>query len=54
MNSESGAVEWSGKLPVLQIGNIGLCASPRLASLGPRAICGLLFSAVGSLADSIA
>ena len=43
MNPESEAVKWSGKLPLLRIGEIGLCASPRLASLGLRAICGLLF-----------
>ena len=36
---------------MLQIGDIGLCASPRLASLALRAICGLLFSAVGFLAN---
>ena len=44
---ESEAVKWSGKLPVLRIGDIGLCASPRLAPLGLWAICGLLFFAVG-------
>ena len=30
---------------MLRIGDIGLCASPRLAGLGLRAICGLLFFA---------
>ena len=44
---ESEAVKWSGKLPVLRIGDIGLCASPRLAPLGLWAICGLLSFAVG-------
>ena len=52
--SSSGTVERSGKLPVLRIGDIGLCASSRLASLGLRAICGLLFFAVGFLAGSTA
>ena len=28
---------------MLSIGDIGLCASPRLASLGLRATCGLLY-----------
>ena len=37
---------------MLRIGDIGLCASPRLAGFGLRAICGLLFFAVGFLADS--
>ena len=39
---------------MLRIGDMGLCASSRLASLGLRAICGLMFSAVGFLADSTA
>ena len=51
INPESEAVKWSGKLPVLRMGDIALCASSRLASLGLRAICGLLFFAVGFLAD---
>ena len=40
--SSSGTVERGGKLPVLPIGDIGLCAFSRLAHLGLRAICGLL------------
>ena len=43
INPESEPVKWSGKLPVLRIGDIGLCASPGLAPLGLWAICGLLF-----------
>ena len=42
INPESEAVKRGGKPPVLRIGAIGLCASSRLASLGLRAICGLL------------
>ena len=52
INPESEPVKWSGKLPVLRIGDIGLCASSRLASLGLLAVCGPLFFAVGFLADS--
>ena len=48
MNPESEAVKWSGKLPVLRIGDIGLCVSSWLAPLGLWAICGLLFFAVGT------
>ena len=48
MNPESEAVKWSGKLPVLRIADIGLCASSWLAPLGLWAICGLLFFAVGT------
>ncbi len=51
MNPESEAVKWSGKLPVLRIGELGLCASSWIAPLGLWAICGLLFFAVGFLAD---
>ena len=40
---QSGAVKWSATLPVLSIGDIGLCASSSLALLGLWAICGLLF-----------
>ena len=36
---------------MLRIGDVRLYASPRLASLGPPAICGLLFSFVGFLAN---
>ena len=39
---------------MLPIEDIGLCAFSRLASLGLRATCGLLFFAVGFLADSTA
>ena len=39
---------------MLRIGDIELCATPRLAGLGLRAIYGLLFFAVGFLADSTA
>ena len=42
-DSSSGTVERGGKLPVLPIGDIGLCAFCSLATLGLRAICGLLF-----------
>ena len=39
---------------MLPIEDIGLCAFSRLASLGLGATCGLLFFAVGFLADSTA
>ena len=52
INPESEAVKRGAKLPVLRIGDIGLFASSRLAPLGLRAICGLLFFAVGFLADT--
>ena len=42
-NSSSGTVEPGGKLPMLRMGDIGLGACSRLASLGLSAICGLLF-----------
>jgi len=42
-DSSDGTVERDGKLPVLLIGDIGLCAFSRLALLGILAICGLLF-----------
>ena len=45
LSLEFESVEWSGKLPVLWIGDVGLCASLRLARLAPRALCGLLFFA---------
>ena len=47
-------VERGGKLPVLPIGDIGLRAFSRLASLAPRAICGPLFFESASWADSTA
>ena len=43
INAQSEAVKWGGKLPVLRIGAIVWCASSKLASLGLRATCGLLF-----------
>ena len=43
INPESEAVKRGATLPVLSIGNIGLCASSSLALLGLWAICGLLF-----------
>ena len=42
-DSSCETVERGGKLPVLPIGDIGLCASSRLVLLGLLAICGLLF-----------
>ena len=43
INPESEALEWSGKLPVLRIGDIRLCASSSAAPLGLKAIFGPLF-----------
>ena len=52
-DSSSGTVKRGGKLPVLRIGDIGLCVSSSLVPLGLKAICGLLFLAVVFLAEPI-